>query len=36
MGNTESQGDNSRYDDYITQQKRIIMAQQEQIERLSE
>jgi curved DNA-binding protein CbpA len=35
MGNTESQGDNSEYDDYITQQKRIIMAQQEQIERLS-
>ena len=38
MGNTESQGDNNEnneYGDYITQQKRIIMAQQEQIERLS-
>jgi len=35
MGNVESQVEGSDHNDYITEQKKIIIAQQEQIERLS-
>ena len=35
MGNVESQVENNNHNDYITQQKKIIMAQQEQIHKLS-